>query len=326
MPRQCPGSRTEHGTESGPIPGNEFASRRDQQAWLPARAHQSPDPLPGRRRGEGPRGATHEVSIDPRRGVVTKRFRSSARNEPTREWAVLCLLAGLAPGLAPRPLSASLDGRPPVITMSWLPGQQLGATPISPDQMQALARSLDQLWRPVPAGRLAASPGGTPNPVAFISQVRANLAAGHDLGDDPLVCRARAAAGAWLDSGAAGRHCPAGSDAVLGQGDPNLANFLWDGRQVRLVDFEDSGPSDRAFELALLVEHVSAWSDASLDADAFLALFDLATPERARLLHFRRLAALFWLMLLRPDSRASGKNPPGTHNRQATRLLALLGC
>jgi thiamine kinase-like enzyme len=111
---------------------------------------------------------------------------------------------------------------------------------------------------------------------------------------------------------------------VLGQGDSNLANFLWDGHQVRLVDFEDSGPSDRAFELALLVEHISAWSDARLDAGTFLDLFELTTAETARLLQFRRLAALFWLTLLRPGSRASRRDPPGTLKHQADRLLALL--
>lgn len=268
---------------------------------------------------------THDVSIDPERGVVTKRFRSWARNEPAREWAALCLLAESAPGLAAQPLSADLDGHPPAIKMSWLPGEPLGAGVISPAQTQALARSLDQLWRPVPPGTLAAPPGGTPNPAAFTRQVRATLAAGHDLGDDPLVHRARAAAAAWLGSGAIDRQSPAGSRTVLGQGDSNLANFLWDGHRVRLVDFEDSGPSDRAFELALLAEHISAWSGAQLDADTFLALFDLTTAETARLLQFRRLAALFWLTLLRPGSRSSRQNPPGTLKRQADRLLALLG-
>jgi hypothetical protein len=87
---------------------------------------------------------------------------------------------------------------------------------------------------------------------------------------------------------------------------------------------EDSGPSDRAFELALLVEHISAWSDAQLDADTFAALFDLTSAEKARLLHFRRLAALFWLIVLRPGSRASRHNAPGTLNRQASRLFTLL--
>ena len=112
---------------------------------------------------------------------------------------------------------------------------------------------------------------------------------------------------------------------MLGQGDANLANFLWDGRRVRLVDFEDSGPSDRAFELAILVEHLSAWSDAGLDPGGFVSSFEMTAAERARLLQFRRLAALFWLLHLRPGGRASRRNPPGTLRRQAERLLALLG-
>jgi thiamine kinase-like enzyme len=267
---------------------------------------------------------THDVSIDPQRGVVTKRYRSWSRNEPAREWTALCLLAGSAPGLAARPLSADLDGQPPVITMSWLPGEQLDAAKPSPAQMRALARSLDQLWRPAPPGLLTALPGQAPNPVAFTRQVAANLAAGHDLGQDPLVRRAAASAAAWVDSGAMERHNSAGSTMVLGQGDSNLANFLWDGHRVRLVDFEDAGPSDRAFELAVLVEHISAWSGARLDADTFLALFGLTAAESARLLHYRRLAALFWLMILRPGGQASRRNPPGTLERQAARLLALL--
>jgi hypothetical protein len=231
--------------------------------------------------GRGPRsvGMTHDVSIDPERGVVTKRFRSWARNEPAREWQAQCLLAGSAPELAAQPLSADLDGHPPAITMSWLPGEPLGAAVISTEQIQALARSLDELWRPVPPGALTTPPGGAPNPEAFTSQARASLAAARDPGDDSLVHRARAAAAAaaWLGSGAIDRQSSAGSRTVLGQGDSNLANFLWDGHLVRLVDFEDSGPSDRPFELALLVEHMSARADVQLDADTFLAMFELTT-------------------------------------------------
>lgn len=111
---------------------------------------------------------------------------------------------------------------------------------------------------------------------------------------------------------------------VLGQGDANLANFLWDGSQVRIVDFEDSGPSDRAFELAVLVEHISAWSDAGLSADAFLGSFGLTAAEQVRVREYCRLSALFWLMMLPPGSPAHDRNPPGTLERQATRLLLLL--
>jgi hypothetical protein len=218
-------------------------------------------------------GATHDIRIDPGRGVVVKRFRSWDRDEPAREWRALRLLDEYAPGLAPRPLSASLNELPPVIRMS---------------------------------------------------QVRQALAAGYELGADVRVRRAAAHASAWLAGGAVDRELATRGRVVLGHGDPNLANFLWDGREMHLVDFEDSGPSDRSFELAILVEHVSAWSDAGLDAATLLGWFELTTREQARLLQFRRLAALFWLMLLRPGGPGSRRNPPGTLRRQADRLLELL--
>ena len=119
--------------------------------------------------------------------MVTKRFRSWARDEPAREWAALRLLAESAPGLAARPISARLNGEPPEIRMSWLPGEPLGAGPVSAWQAQALARSLDLLWRSVPPGRLAGLPAGVPNPEAFTGQVRQSLAAGRYLGRDPVV-------------------------------------------------------------------------------------------------------------------------------------------
>ena len=106
-----------------------------------------------------------------------------------------------------------------------------------------------------------------------------------------------------------------GQGAVLGQGDGNLANFLWDGGQVRIVDFEDSGPGDRAFELAVLVEHLSAWPGARLDTGPFLARFCLTDPEKTRLTECRRLSALFWLLMLLPGGPASTQ--PARHTRPA---------
>jgi len=269
------------------------------------------------------RGATHDIRVDAGRGVVVKRFRSWDRDEPAREWRALRVLAEHAPGLAPRPLSASLNESPPVITMSLVPGEPLASAAVAPAQVHALARALDRLWRSVPPQRL--DPSGAANPARFTGQVRQQLAAGYELGADVRVRRAAARASAWLARGAVDREPAARGQVVLGQGDPNLANFLWDGREMRLVDFEDSGPSDRAFELAILVEHVSVWSDAGLDAETLLGRFELTAAERERLLQFRRLTALYWLMRLRPGSMASRRNPPGTLRRQADRLLALFG-
>jgi Phosphotransferase enzyme family len=276
------------------------------------------------------KGTTHEVHIDPGGGIVVKRFRSWSRNEPVREWTALTLLAEFAPGLAPVPISADLSGDCPTLAMSWLPGVELGSAPITPAQASALADGLERLWRSVPSAEREFPSAVPPNPVSFTGQVRTMVADGPVLGNDPVVARAYATAVAWLDHSAAEQHSSAGHHTVLGRtvlghGDPCLANFLWDDGQVRFVDFEDSGPSDRAFELAILTEHISAWSDAGLDANEFLSLFGLTRAEENRVHEFRSLAALFWLIMLRPGSTSSTRNPPGTLERQAQRLLELLG-
>jgi Ser/Thr protein kinase RdoA (MazF antagonist) len=269
-------------------------------------------------------GTTHEVRIDPALGLVVKRFRSADRGEPVREWTALSLLARSAPGLAPAPVSADLDSDSPVVTMSWLPGTELTAAPVTPAQAHALAEALARLWRSVPSIGREFPAGTVPNPVAFARQVSEMLADGPVPGRGHAVARAHATAAAWLERGAIERHGQSDHQAILGHGDPNLANFLWDAGRIRLVDFEDSGPSDRAFELAILTEHISVWPESRLDADDFLALFDLTRAEQTQVRDSRRLAALFWLIMLRPGTPSSTRNPPGALERQADRLLMLL--
>jgi aminoglycoside phosphotransferase (APT) family kinase protein len=266
--------------------------------------------------------ATHGVNVDISRGVVVKRFRSWDRREPVREWTALTLLAEHAPGLAPAPIHAGLTADPPVIEMSRLPGVPLGGTPLLAAQADALALALERLWNAVPRARLTDGYGPGPNVSQLARRITAMPGAHHEIGDRSLVRHAWQAGADWFASAAPGSFHD--GEVVLGQGDCNLANFLWDGTQVQIVDFEDSGPSDRAFELAVLVEHISAWSDADLSADALLALFDLTAAEQAAVREYRRLSALFWLTMLLPASPAHHRNPPGTLERQAVRLLLLL--
>jgi thiamine kinase-like enzyme len=94
---------------------------------------------------------------------------------------------------------------------------------------------------------------------------------------------------------------------------------------VHLVDFESSGRGDQATELADFVEHVTVWAHAGIDAAAFLDRFDLDPGERRRTVQLRRLFAAFWVMRLLPGGSAYQRNPPGTLERQASRLLDLLG-
>ncbi|HXW47597.1 MAG TPA: aminoglycoside phosphotransferase family protein [Streptosporangiaceae bacterium] len=268
--------------------------------------------------------STHEICVDAGRGVVTKRFRSRERREPEREWAALELLAEFAPGLAPAPIRAQPLADPAVIEMSWLPGAPLGETRVSAAQRYALAEALGWLWAAVPPVRISAAIGSAPSPCSFTGQVRLSLAAHRGHGTDPVVDAALQAGADWLAGSAVGG--PDEPAMILGHGDPNLANFLCDGTRVRIVDFEDCGISDRAFELAILVEHISAWAEAGLDAEDFLALFDLASAELGRVREFRRLAAMFWLLKLSDPARAAARRSSGNlPRRQAERLLDVLG-
>jgi hypothetical protein len=189
--------------------------------------------------------------------VVVKRFRSWERREPVREWTALVLLAEFAPGLAPAPVRADLAADPPVVEMSRLPGVQLGGSPLTAAQADALVLALGRLRNAVPGTRLAGLGDAGLNAARLARQVTGMLTAHHAVDQHGLVRR--------------------------------------------------------------------AWSDAGLPADVLLGSFDLTAAEQCRVREYRRLCALFWLMLLLPGSPAHARNPPGTLERQAARLLLLLG-
>jgi len=53
--------------------------------------------------------------------------------------------------------------------------------------------------------------------------------------------------------------------------------------------------------------------------------FDLSAGERRRVRLLRRVFAAYWVMRLLPGGSSGDRNPPGTLDRQASRLLDLLG-
>lgn len=135
---------------------------------------------------------------------------------------------------------------------------------------------------------------------------------------------ALSAASAWL--GSAHVCVPAGplAERVFRQADGNLGNFVWDGARCRVVDFEDSGVSDPAYEVADLVEHVTVRLRGLIRHDDLGDTLEFAGAQRARLLRFRRLMAVFWLLRMLPGKPGHHRNPPGSMERQAERVLGLL--
>ncbi|WP_219505255.1 phosphotransferase [Nonomuraea ceibae] len=84
------------------------------------------------------------------------------------------------------------------------------------------------------------------------------------------------AGAAWLASTAPDQLLVNPLPPVLGLAGGNRANYLWAGEEgcVRLIDWEDSGGSDRAFELGELCEHISR-HDGALEAHQLRPHLDL---------------------------------------------------
>lgn len=265
--------------------------------------------------------STHAVELGPR--SVVKRFRREDRERCEREWRALGLLDSYATGLAPEPRRADLAAMEPTVVMSRLAGEPLRGRLLTEQQMKALAAAVGRLHTAVPPDVLAEvplRPGRQQNLVAHIHSwtPRARPRVGGGVG------RAMDRGLAWLAGSGLERAWPEDVPAVFGPGDGNLANYLWDGTRVRVVDFEDSGLSDRSFELAEITEHVASWVDQPLDVVSFLDRFELTAAESVRLRECRRLLALVWLFLLSFDDAENPRNPPGTAERQAERLSELL--
>lgn len=241
---------------------------------------------------------------------LTKRYTSWSRGEHRREWMALGQVHRHASGLVPEPISADLDAVPPTVTMTVVAGEPLRGS-LTPAQLTGLAVAITTLW---------AVPHDDP---AVIQPWSDDLAFARTLTQGPrpaggVTARAFDAAHAWWDGNDPMLlHTPPQS-TVLGHRDPNLTNYLWDSSHVRIVDLEDAAVSDPATEVAILVEHLSA---RDVDADDFCGRF---TVDQQRLHAARRMWAMFWLRLLLPGGPAAARNPPGTAELQAQRLLDLL--
>jgi aminoglycoside phosphotransferase (APT) family kinase protein len=275
--------------------------------------------LPGDTVNKIPAVHTHDLTFTATE--VHKRYVSWDRGEADREWACLTLLAQHAPGIAPTPLRRTTDAGHPVITMQRLPGQQLGSAPLTPRQTSALGAALRRLYDiPRESIHIGERRFGPTNQARTVGKWLSQPHDLHGLHDPNLVTRAIRTAQDRLPT--TDPHLVA-----LGIADLNPADIIWDGRTCRLVDFEDAGLTDPAYELADHVEHIAGRG--IVDPDALVDAVGLNTGERARMRTYRPLFAAYWLMLLLPGNSAYRRNPPGTTEAQAAHLLALLdrtGC
>ncbi|MDQ0644101.1 aminoglycoside phosphotransferase family protein [Microbacterium murale] len=266
---------------------------------------------------------THDLSFTDTE--VRKRFLSWADGEADREWGCLSLIWEHAPGLAPRPLRRETLSGHPVIVMERLPGDPLGHEPLTAQQTESLGRALRRLYsipveRIIDAGISERRYGPSTLPHALTGW----LSETHDLSrcqDPALVADGVEAAREWLTRPDA---LPAPRLVGLGIADLNPANIVWDGQSCRLVDFEDGGLTDPAYDLADHLEHIAGRITGVFDPDALSAAVDLSEEERDRMRAYRPLWAAFWLVMLLPENGGFRRNPPGTTEVQASHVKGLI--
>lgn len=219
--------------------------------------------------------------------VVVKLYRSVERAD--REIEALRFLEGS--DVVPRLLHVQRDPVAAVV-MSGLAGSPLAEMELTSQQVDALAESLARVYQltPPPDCQEVATP-----PRRMVERVRQAVRAG----DQPPEVSAL-----WdrWEHGPGPDLLASPSGLVFGRGDPNLANCLWDGRRVGLVDWEYAGLSDVAYELADLIEHPASRATPDRSWMALVDRFALPPRERARLRAARGLLAVFWLARLPPGN------------------------
>lgn len=267
---------------------------------------------------------THDLQITV--AEVRKRFTNWSDGEADREWLCLELIQRHAPGIAPRPLRRETQDGHPVVIMERLPGDPLGGTALSTAQTASLGRTLRSLYDiPVEAVTAAGIAERRFGPSTLPRALDGWLKEDRDLSpcqDPALVADGVDAARAWL-SQADGLPVP--QLTGLGIADLNPANVIWDGHTCRLVDFEDGGLTDPAYDMADHVEHLAGRLDGVFDGDALATAVGFTSEERDRMRAYRPLWAVFWLVMLLPGNGGFRRNPPGTTEAQARYVLRLIG-
>ena len=255
--------------------------------------------------------------------LVMKRYRSWLNGEADREWRGLSLLDRTVPGLAPHPLERRVEDGAPIIVMTRVPGAALGSSALNSEQLAGLAQTLKNMFAAARREELQKLDERRWGPSQMVSKLRAWIDEARPV-LEPLVEEALRAAKRWLGSSQATALGGPLVERAFTNADGNIGNFIWDGERCYVVDFEDSGVSDPVYEIADLVEHVSVWLPGLIKADEFATSLALSNEQERRLLSFRRLMAVFWLLMLLPGNPGDARNPRGSLDRQATHVVDLL--
>lgn len=227
--------------------------------------------------------------------LCLKLYRVDKRQRDQREWLALRWLSSSGHHFAPRPVDYYADTSAPAVVMEFIDGKWLGEQQLSRAQLDSLVKAHQQLYRVTPDCPDARFQPAIGSPRVMVPRVLAGEWDADPTDGDTLGQEAYGLWQAWR-KGSDPALLLEPAPQVFSRGDPNLANCCWSHDRLRIVDFEYSGWSDRAFDLADLVEHVQSRGTPEEDWEWFVEQFGLSGREQQRFRAARRLSALFWLM------------------------------
>ncbi|MFC1525240.1 phosphotransferase family protein [Candidatus Latescibacterota bacterium] len=254
---------------------------------------------------ELPGGGHHSalgLEVDGRRYCL-KRLGGADEQALGREVGGMCFLTSR--GIRRAPVPCSWSSSPPYVLTDLLPGRPLGNAILTPGQLGGIAEASKELYRIKLHNQEEPLWGIDWDIEAELHALRTRcdrLAASRHR--EGLVQEAADLIGNWLKSADPGLFLADSDHVVFSRGDQNLANCLWDGGQIRFVDFEDCGWNDIARDLSLLTDHIQSYGTPVADWEWYIDQFGLSKQQRQRALAARRRQALSWLSIecLKPGS------------------------
>jgi aminoglycoside phosphotransferase (APT) family kinase protein len=242
------------------------------------------------------------------------------RDRARREFNALTLLGHLAPGVAPRPIYCDPDRyAQPVVVQAWVEGTALWLPPSDDAAWRQILETYHRLHaiQPDEAARLGLPAGPLLGPWAPDEQVAAIVAYARQL--PPAGQSARLTE--LLDTLQQTRFPSLPHSLCWGHGDPNVRNIILAEPGAVLVDWEYSGVTDPAHEMAKLMSHALV-SGAGEDrfqwlAEQYAALSGAADMLARIRLHYAlclaswcaRLLFGYHVLLQQPSPRLVGHGP-----------------
>jgi aminoglycoside phosphotransferase (APT) family kinase protein len=229
-----------------------------------------------------------------------KLYRLDGKQRPQREWHALSLLAAHHVPYVPRPLWLDDSTESPAMAMTFVTGAPIPDAARKESALSGLIETWQQIHVTPVEGPLAGLV--RIDSAAHYCKRITGIWAGQlaDNPHDPLTGELQPLLDGWRESGDADVLAEP-QPLAFSRGDANLLNWLYDpaSHTTSCVDFEFSGTSDPAFDIADLVEHISARTFSDETWATVVAALGADNAAFARRFHAaQRTCALRWLAVL----------------------------